>query len=50
MVLIALSCDVCHGTAGVGMTVEHAEWNAAESGGRNIAGLRVCKRCARHTR
>lgn len=50
MVLIVLTCDVCHGTAGIGMTVEHAEWNVDEAGGRRIAGLRVCKRCARSTR
>lgn len=50
MVLIVLSCDVCHGTAGIGMTVEHAEWNCAEIGGRQIADLRVCKSCAKATR
>lgn len=50
MILIVLSCDVCHGTAGIGLDVEHAEWNHRESGGRTIAGLRVCQRCARVTR
>jgi hypothetical protein len=50
MVLIVLSCDICQGTAGVGMDVAHAEFNVADSGGRSIAGLRVCRKCARATR
>lgn len=50
MIIVALACDVCHGTAGIGMDVAHAEFNVADSGGRIIADLRLCKRCARATR
>jgi predicted small secreted protein len=50
MVLIKLSCAVCNGTAGVGVDVDHAEFNVVDSGGRHIAGYRVCSRCARVTR
>lgn len=50
MILVVLSCDVCHGTAGIGVDVSHAEYNVSDSGGRQIADLRVCRRCARATR
>lgn len=50
MILVVLSCDVCNGTAGIGVDVDHAEFNVQDSGGRHIADLRVCKRCARVTR
>jgi hypothetical protein len=49
-VLVVLDCGVCHGAAGIGFNVEHAESNLQEAGGRIIADLRVCKFCARHTR
>lgn len=50
MILICLSCDVCNGTAGIGVSVEHAEFNVSDSGGRQIADLRICRRCAKATR
>lgn len=50
MILVVLTCDVCHGTAGIGVDVNHAEFNVSDSGGRRIAGLRVCARCNRSTR
>lgn len=50
MILVVLSCDVCNGTAGIGVDVAHAEFNVTESGGRQIADLRVCHNCARSTR
>lgn len=50
MILVVLSCDVCNATAGIGMDVEHAEFNVTDSGGRRIADLRVCRSCARSTR
>lgn len=50
MILVVMKCGVCNGTAGVGMDSDHADFNMVESGGRKIAGLRVCKHCARVTR
>lgn len=50
MILVVLSCDTCNGTAGIGVDTNHAEFNVQESGGRHIAGLRVCGRCAEATR
>lgn len=50
MILVVLSCEICNGTAGVGVDVAHAEFNVADSGGRTIADLRVCRSCARATR
>jgi hypothetical protein len=50
MILVVLSCDVCGGKAGIGMDVDHAEFNVTDSGGRCIADLRVCRSCAKATR
>lgn len=50
MILVVLSCDTCNGTAGIGVDIEHAEFNVSANGGRHIAGLRVCEKCARSTR
>lgn len=51
MILVVLHCQVCRGTAGIGMDAGHAEFNMIESGGRIFGSeLHVCARCARHTR